>query len=269
MLRNGRRVGALPTSAVTPDQLVELIAGSLPQPHAHSHRRAATDAVLELKGACGGLVGPLDFAVAAGEVFGVVGLRGAGQGQVALWLSGQLQLVRGTITLAGQPFDPGPRAALAAGAALVTGNRETTGMAASMTVHENLLLNPCAPWAERLPAALAAQRACGSACAGRAIRRPPTQAGASYCPRYRAATKQKVILARSLDLDKPLVVLEDPTVGVDVGARAAIFELVRQATEAGACVVLVRASSGRSRDRATVPRRSTTAASSASSRAPR
>ncbi|MGC9221268.1 MAG: sugar ABC transporter ATP-binding protein [Solirubrobacteraceae bacterium] len=239
VLRNGSHIATVATKDVAIDDLVELITGQRPAASTAARTRAGREPTLAFESArCDG-VGPLNFGVAAGEIFGAVGLRGAGQAQIALLLSGQAQLDAGTITLDGQGFRPdSPRAALRAGASLVSGNRESSGMAASLTVHENLLLNPCvrghSAWRPRGRKAEVAE---AQALVEQFDVRPPI-------PTLRMSSlsggnQQKVILARALDLRKPLVVLEDPTLGVDVGARAAIYELVRQAAVSGVCVVVV------------------------------
>jgi ribose transport system ATP-binding protein len=239
VLRNGRYITTVDAPSVKIDDLVELILGQRPRSSTRPRPTERRPAQLRLQGVRAGAVGPLDFEVAAGEIFGAVGLRGAGQSQIAALLSGQRGLNAGSVTLGDAEFAPAnPRAALARGSALVTGNRETAGIAGTLTVHENLLLNPVArgrsPWRLR---SQRAERPEAQALAERFDVRPPD-------PTLRISSlsggnQQKVILARALDLRKPLVILEDPTVGVDIGAREAIFGLVRQATDAGACVVLV------------------------------
>ena len=239
VLRNGSHVATVEAPRVAIDDLVELITGLRPQAASRSHIVGERRAALTFAETRAGGVGPLNFDVAAGEIFGAVGLRGAGQSQIALLLSGQMRPDGGSITLAGNDFAPAnPRAALDAGAALVSGNRESSGMAATLTVHENLLLNPCARgrgmWK---PRTRSAERAEALALAQRFDVRPPEPA--LKMSSLSGGNQQKVIVARALDLNRPLVVLEDPTVGVDVGARAAIYELLRQAADTGVCIVVV------------------------------
>jgi len=239
VLRNGLHVATVPAAGVLIDDLVELITGHRPQAATRSQAVSRRQPTVVFDAVCANGVGPLDLDVAAGEIFGAVGLRGAGQAEIALLLSGQARAESGRVTLAGREFRPSsPRAALRAGASLVSGNRESSGMASTLTVHENLLLNPCVRghslWRPRGRRAEAHE---AQALVERFDVRPPLPS--LRMSSLSGGNQQKVILARALDLGKPLVVMEDPTVGVDVGARAAIYELVRAAANDGVCVVVV------------------------------
>jgi ribose transport system ATP-binding protein len=239
VLRNGLVVGAGQIAGVSSDDLVEQITGKRPD---HGRQAAAVPAerpVLVVSDAVVGEVGPVSFTLHEGEILGMVGLRGAGQEQVARFLSGQARLAAGAMTLEGAPFGPrNPRAALQSGAVFVTGNRETAGVAPSMTVRENLLLNP---WARGRRVfelrSTRAERGEARALVESFGVRPA--APEMLVSELSGGNQQKVVLARSLSLHKRLIVLEDPTLGVDVGAREAIYDLLRQAVAQGACVVLV------------------------------
>jgi ribose transport system ATP-binding protein len=239
VLRNGRRVGSGLTSDVSSDDLAELITGKRPD-HTRSSPVVREDRpVLVVTGAWVGEVGPVDFSLYEGEILGFVGLRGAGQEQVARFLSGQTRLDRGTMVLDGLPFAPtSPRSALKLGSAFVTGNREASGVAPLLNVRENVFLNPRARGRGALELrSVKAERAE----AEEAIKRfgvvPPKPE--MLVSELSGGNQQKVVLARSLSLHKRLIVLEDPTLGVDVGARAAIYVLLRNAVASGACAVLI------------------------------
>ena len=238
VMRNGRVVGAGPTSGFAPDALVRLIVG----------RRTRTDIApgevgdevrLELLGARVADVGPVDLTVRRGEVVGLVGLRGAGQEDVGRAVAGTHRLTEGSMRLDGADFAPhSPAAAVRAGVGFVTSNRESDGLATGLSVRENLFLNPAVwgrrgyqPYTERGERARAADLV-------RDFGVRPADPEATI-DTLSGGNQQKVIVARWFGLGRAVVVLEEPTMGVDIGAKADIYALLRQAAQRGTATVVV------------------------------
>ena len=196
-------------------------------------------AVLQLQAAASGNAGPISFQVQRGEVLGLVGLRGAGHEAISRALFGREPLSAGSMWLRGQPVQlRDPAQAIAAGVACVAGERLDENLAPSMTVLENLFPNP------RLlgDRGLSLQRRRREQAGARALIsrfdiKPP--AAAAEVAQLSGGNQQKVVLARWFHLDKPLVVLEEPTAGVDVGAKRLIYRLLRERARAGTALVVV------------------------------
>jgi len=239
VLRDGRLVGDVPIGETTPDELVEMIVGRSPSSMFSRSERRCGACVLAFDQVRIGDVGPITFEVAAGELVALAGLRGAGQEAIGLVLSGRARPDSGEVRLDGRPFRPrSPADALASGVPYITGNREQEGLAPTLTVRENLLLNPAArgrrlfSWRSR-----------------RSERKQAREMVETYDVRPRetevpitslsGGNQQKVVLARSLDLARRVAVLEDPTLGVDVGAKAAIYALLDHVLASEAAVVLI------------------------------
>ena len=257
VLRNGRKVGDAPTAQVPPEQLVELIVGRRTRPiergelepdpgpdPAHPGRpgepaRARAGARLTLTGLMAGDVGPVDLSVRRGEVVGLVGLRGAGQAEVGRAVAGAAPVTGGAMQLDGDRYAPHScTAAVAAGVGFATSNREVEGIAPGLTVRENLFLNP-GVWGRRLRS-LSTQRS-ERVRAGELVSRFGIRPGD---PEVAADTlsggnQQKVVLARWFGVGRKVVVLEEPTMGVDVGAKADIYALLREAGEKGTAAIVV------------------------------
>ncbi|EKS7794837.1 sugar ABC transporter ATP-binding protein [Edwardsiella piscicida] len=239
-MRDGAYAGGGALADYTLQGLVSLIVGGTLQ----TSQRAALppDAalpVLTLHQVQVGEVGPLSFQLRAGEMVALAGLRGAGQEAVGRLLFGCQARQRGEITLCGAPFEAeSPAQAMVAGVALVAGDRLGESLVDGMRVGENLFLNPVMhgyrPWsrydaAQEHGAALATIR--------RFDVRPPD--GDSDIRALSGGNQQKVVLARWLSLAMPLLVLEDPTAGVDVGSRAEIYALLNQALAQGAAIIVI------------------------------
>jgi ribose transport system ATP-binding protein len=199
--------------------------------------RGAT--VLELDGVVAGNAGPVSLTVRQGEVLGLVGLRGAGQEAISRAVFGRESWLRGSMRLQGRTVAPRtPAEAIAAGVAYVAAERLEENLAGSMSVAENLFPHPALrpssgpPWQ---------RRSAEQADAIRLIRQfdvnPPSPA--AEVQQLSGGNQQKVVLARWFDLHKPLTVLEEPTAGVDVGAKREIYRLLCAKADAGAAIVVV------------------------------
>jgi len=237
VMRNGRVVGAAPTARFTPDELVRLIVGRQTRPG--SPGTVTRQVRLELESVRVGDVGPVDLRVRAGEVVGLVGLRGAGQAEIGRAVAGVLAVRAGGMRLDGAPFAPRHTAmAVRAGVGFVTSNRESDGIAAGLSVRENLFLNP-AVWGRRplVPAGQRAERARAAALVRDFDIRPADPE--APIDTLSGGNQQKVIVARWFGVGRAVAVLEEPTMGVDIGAKSDIYALLRQAGGRGTAALVV------------------------------
>ncbi|MEH1122873.1 sugar ABC transporter ATP-binding protein [Micromonospora sp. CPCC 206061] len=237
VMRNGRVVGAAPTTEFSPTELVRLIVGRETRPG--SPGTVGDRVRLELDGVRVGDVGPVDLRVRAGEVVGLVGLRGAGQEEIGRAVAGVLPARGGSMSLDGTPFAPRHTGmAVKAGVGFATSNRETDGIAPGLSVRENLFMNPSV-WGRRLlaPGTTRAERAR----AARLVREFDVRPADPERPidTLSGGNQQKVIVARWFGVGRAVAVLEEPTMGVDVGAKSDIYALLRQAGERGTAALVV------------------------------
>jgi ribose transport system ATP-binding protein len=231
VMRDGQVVAARPTSEVPHQELVRLIVGRHTAVSAPGE--IGTDVRLELHDLRVHDVGPVDLVLRAGEVVGLVGLRGAGQAEVGRAVAGELGVRDGRMVLDGKDFRPrDTAAAVAAGVGFTTSNREADGVATGLSVRENIFLNPKV-WGRR--------RRAERAKAAQLVRefgvRPDDPE--AVIDTLSGGNQQKVILARWFGVGRAVVVLEEPTMGVDVGAKADIYALLRKAGEQGVATLVV------------------------------
>ncbi|MDQ0467855.1 sugar ABC transporter ATP-binding protein [Labrys wisconsinensis] len=238
VMRDGLKVGEKPVAETTPEELVSLIVGRSTLDLFRKAELRSGAVRVAVRGLATPAAGPIDFDVREGELLGLVGLRGAGQEEVGRALFGAAPH-RGTITLdSAQPDLSSPRAALAAGIGLVARDRTEESVAPSLSVRENAFLNPGA-----------AGRGLFSALSPRAEARRAVALGASVGLRpndpdlpiegLSGGNQQKVVVGRWLATGRRLLVAEDPTAGVDVGAKAEIYRLIARALDEGLAVVVV------------------------------
>jgi ribose transport system ATP-binding protein len=180
----------------------------------------------------------VSFSASAGEIVGLGGLSGAGRSELARSLCGIDPLDAGRIELDGRPVRPrNYRDAIAAGLAYLTEDRKAQGLALRMTMGENML-SAIIPRLCRF--GLFCQRR-GEATMAELIRsldiNPPQ-------PRRMASAlsggnQQKVLLGKWLSACPKVLILDEPTRGVDVGAKVTIHRAIAELADAGTCVILI------------------------------
>ena len=241
ILRDGQVVGSPSISEVSHDGLVELIVG---QATAHAARapRATPIAdvlpVLDVRGLSGGLVRDATFALQPGEIVGVAGLVGSGRSSLLRMLFGDLPRTAGTVELAGAaPRLDSPARAMRAGIAYVPEDRIGEASFMDLTVAENLAAANVGRYWRGARLRHRAERDDGR----ELVRSFGVKTASLDAPlaSLSGGNQQKVILARWLQRQPRVILLDDPTQGVDVGARAEIYGLIRRAAQDGAGVLMV------------------------------
>ncbi|MER9947193.1 sugar ABC transporter ATP-binding protein [Mesorhizobium sp. M0047] len=191
----------------------------------------------------GGLIGdaikPIDLALRRGEILGLAGLRGAGHEEVGRAIAGIEPFTAGKIELAGIATSlKSVRDAIALGIGFATSRREQEALAMTLTARENLFINP--KISKRHPGWLIGkkrERFSATELAGQVMLRPlrpETMVGF-----FSGGNQQKVVLGRWLNVDLRVLVLEDPTIGIDVGARAEIYGLIYELAARGLGVIVI------------------------------
>lgn len=242
VLRDGRRVATAVAGEVTRDDVVESIVGSreiVESFRAPERRPAPTGPVrLEVLGLDGpGLTKPLSFQVREGEKLALCGLVGCGAREVAGMIGGAVKPLAGEATLDGQRLPLGsPRRLREAGCSYVPGDRQREGALLSMSIRENFFLSRAGDGASTPLRVPARERAQALALAERFAVTPRRRVDKPLSS-LSGGNQQKVICGRALRVGPKLLVLDDPTAGVDVGSRAQLHSIVTATAETGTPVV--------------------------------
>lgn len=240
ILRDGRIVGAGGIDEFSEERIVELIAGRAREAAAHEHRLADPDAapVLEVRGLRAGPLAGVDLEVRPGEIVGVAGLVGSGRTSLLRGIFGDLP-AEGEVRVDGAPvaLGRGTGAAVAAGIALVPEDRQRDAAFPDRPVWENLSA-VVLPRYRRFGRLASRQERADAVPAMQEFRVRAPDADAPLAA-LSGGNAQKVIVARWLRADPRVILLDEPTQGVDAVARDEIHALVRAAAERGAAVVVV------------------------------
>ena len=171
--------------------------------------------------------------------FELVGLRGAGHHTIGRTIFGQTPMTAGRLTLDGEQIAPSsPAEAMAQGVGFVSSRRAEEGVASNLDVRENIYLNPVASGRGVLEFAARAKEF-GEARA--AVKRFSIKTAGLEEPvaTLSGGNQQKVVLARWMEAHVKLLILEEPTIGVDIGAKADIYHLLQSSLRKGLAVLLI------------------------------
>jgi ribose transport system ATP-binding protein len=241
VLRDGKVVLSAPTAETSLSAIIERMLGrsleSALAYHEHAVDRTGTP-LLRVSGITNDRLTDVSFDLHRGEVIGLAGLLGSGRTELMRAIFGIDRLASGAIELDGRPLRiRGPRDALDAGIALVPEDRARQGLVREHSVGQNTLMSA---WRRFSRGGLvddgAARRAAGGFVERLAIR----TTGLDQPVRdLSGGNQQKVVVARNLSVQPRVLLLDDPTVGVDVGSKREILMQVRALAAAGDGIVLV------------------------------
>ncbi|MEV5199276.1 sugar ABC transporter ATP-binding protein [Streptomyces sp. NPDC053720] len=236
VLKDGRRVTTLDTRGTDAGTVVRAMVGrelgAYYPPRAGPGEPGAER--LTVRGGGNSRISGIDLTLRAGEVVGVAGLQGSGRTSLARALFGAAPFTTGAMTVGGEPLRPAnPREAVRAGIALVTEDRKGEGLALHQSVADNALLVTRAVPARGRPAARREVTAL--------LERVRLHAhGEDQQVQYLSGgNQQKVVIAKWLAARPRVLLFDEPTRGVDVGAKAAIHTLVRELAREGLAVLII------------------------------
>lgn len=244
VLRNGTLVGEYETAELPRIELIGKMLGREPEAVEHQSEDSggAENEQVELLGAKGtgrrGSVHPLDLSVHRGEVVGLGGLLGSGRTEVARMLFGIDVADSGSLQIDGRPCVINhPRKAIAKGLAFCSEDRKGEGVIPTLSIRENLILSMQASrGALRLLSRAEQDQLCDHYIKALNIKTPNA---ATPIGNLSGGNQQKVLLARWLAMQPRLIILDEPTRGIDVGAKAEIEKLVRSLREKGMAVIFI------------------------------
>jgi ribose transport system ATP-binding protein len=239
VLRDGRHVATRPTSGVTRGELIEMMVGRKLEQEFPPRQAAVGPPRLEAKGLCrAAKVRDVSLTVHRGEIVALTGLVGSGRTEVARLLFGADRPDAGTIALDGRPLRlHSPRDAIRAGICLLTEDRKAQGLVLGRSVLENFALPNLGRWSRwgwlwRRPERHAYDRHAHSL----RIRTPHAHQPVRLLS---GGNQQKVVLAKWLEANCDVLIFDEPTRGIDVGAKYEIYLLMNELARQGKAILII------------------------------
>jgi ribose transport system ATP-binding protein len=233
VLKDGQYQGTLKKSETTPEQIVRLMVGrELEQWHKTSS--VQNDVLLDVQQLSGTGFSDVSFSIRRGEVFGLAGLPGSGRTELARALFGDSKISRGQLFKTTIPLTlRHPADAIKAGLAYLPDDRKAYGLFLDSTVAENIAATDLQ---EGWYNAQQAERDAATLCRQLDIRTPSVK---QQVRKLSGGNQQKIVLAKWLHRGPEILIVNEPTHGVDVGAKREIYELLKKFTAQGKSVLLI------------------------------
>jgi len=253
VLRDGEMVGGGPTQDFTHDRLVSLMVGrqlnqlyperrspARPEPNETENVPGRKPALQVERVSQPGIVRDISFSLAAGEVLGLSGLMGAGRSELARILFGLDPCASGEIRLNGENLTGAPRRRIQRGLAFLTEDRRQEGLCLEASIADNMALVTL-PSNSRSPVRFLDYTRINSAVKRmrEAVKLSPKAADTQAVRTLSGGNQQKVVLGKWLLAKPKVLILDEPTRGIDVGAKSEIYRLIYQLADRGAGVLVI------------------------------
>jgi ribose transport system ATP-binding protein len=240
VLKDGKLVGTVRTSDVSKPDIIRMMVGrSLSETFPPRGAGGERKEVLSVENICRGKeLKKVSFKAYSGEILGIAGLVGSGRTELARAVFGADPVECGEILLRGRKLKRGsPKSAIARGVGFITENRAKDGLVQSMSVRKNLtlaILDRIKSWffiRERKEKSLSREFV-----GAFNIVAPSTEQEVKYLS---GGNQQKVILAKWIGIEPSLLIMDEPTRGIDVGAKSEVYALMRKLADQGTAIVMI------------------------------
>ncbi len=238
VMRDGCTIDTREISKIDRSRLIEMMVGRPMQDEYPRSVRKTGEVCLEVREFCGRKLSHISFAVRRGEILSLVGLMGAGRTDVARLIFGADPKEGGELFLNGQVVEvKSPRDAINSGICLLTENRKEQGLILKLSVKENYSLPHLSRWSkkgwidqgEEISRFYSAVKDLNIRLTG------PNQKAVSLS----GGNQQKLLVARWLETDAQVIIFDEPTRGIDVGAKYEMYLLMNRLAESGKAIIVI------------------------------
>jgi ribose transport system ATP-binding protein len=241
VLRDGEYVGTVPTETTSIETIISMMVGRTLSDATRGERRAARNEIaLEVKNLnCGPLVRNVSFTLRRGEILGFAGLMGAGRTEVARAVFGADRASSGEIVVLGRKASiRSPKQAVAAGIGYLSEDRKRFGLAVKMDVSSNVVMADLAKYLS-FRFFLRNRRIRQTVASFIKLLNIRTPSATQEVRLLSGGNQQKIVVAKWLARDCEILFFDEPTRGIDVGAKAEIYKLLRGLADQGKAIVMI------------------------------
>ena len=239
VLRDGKQVGSADPKTTTPDELVQMMVGRrVDMAYARKFTSKPGQIALKISNLYSDNgISDISIEVREGEIVGLAGLVGAGRTEVARAVFGADKVTSGTVEIFGKNRTGEPFNSVKMGLALIPESRKIEGLALIRSVEENIILSGLSKifpstWIQVKKAQQISQDLIGRL-------RIATPSGKRAAMLLSGGNQQKIVIGKWLTTDSKIYIFDEPTRGIDIGAKAEIFALIYKLVEEGAAVLMI------------------------------
>ncbi len=238
VMRDGRYIDTKETASTNRRELINLMVGRELKESYPEREAASPDTLLELRNVSGNGDADISFSLRKGEILGLAGLVGAGRTELAKVIFGAAKLDSGEILINGKPVSiRSPRDAISQGIGLIPENRKEEGCFLGMSVKWNISFASIRSISKRFIVDRAKEKAQAQKFGD--LLRIKTPSFEQKVVNLSGGNQQKVVLAKTLATDSRLLIFDEPTRGIDVGARQEIYKLMCELVAKGHGILMI------------------------------
>lgn len=241
VMRDGGYVGTVDTDDSTKDEIIKMMVGRvvLEEPKTESNCEPGAEVVLSVRDLCAGpMVQDVSFDLHRGEILGISGLMGAGRTETARALFGADKVESGEILVNGKPVTfRSPEDAVAAGIGYVSEDRKRYGVLVNKDVTFNTTLPSLREFVRSGVLRNSVERQVARDYIDKLRIRTPSESQELY--KLSGGNQQKVVISKWLVRDTDILILDEPTRGIDVGAKAEIYDLMNELVSQGKSIIMI------------------------------
>ena len=238
ILRDGQFIAEKMVSELDQPSLINMMVGRTLEQQFPYMKMELGDVIFSVKGLSNHLVKDISFDVRSGEVLGVTGLVGAGRTELAQTIYGLHEWHEGEITLRGQPIHPAnPNQAIRQGIYYMTEDRKRNGLVLIMDVRRNISLSALDKVSTLGKVNVKKEKAICADYIEKINVKTPSQS--QRVRNLSGGNQQKVVLSKALMTEPEVLILDEPTRGIDVGAKKEIYMLINQLKERGKAIIMI------------------------------
>lgn len=237
VLRDGDYIGSEKVSNITKDTMVSMMVGRDITNLFPEKSEVGSDLVLEVKNmSVKKNLHNISFNVHKGEVVGVAGLLGSGKTDLSKALFGLHKIQNGSVNMCGRSIQT-PKQAIDAGISLVTDDRKGEGLVLNLSVYENLLI----PFYRKMSKSGVLSKQKMDQIVNKWVKdlRIKVPHSSEEVGKLSGGNQQKVVLGKWLQMNPKLLILNEPTRGIDIGAKTEIYKIIKKLTDEGISIILI------------------------------
>ena len=237
VIRDGKKISTYAASEITEQKLINDMVGRDVSSFYHRQDAEQGDVMLEVDGLCGNGVRDISFSLRSGEILGFAGMVGAGRTEMAELLFGVKPKTNGTVKIKGVTVDiRQPKDAIRNKMCFITENRQRTGLFLKHTILQNIVISNY-----RKRRGILARPSVDKKVADDYIERlnVVTSSRLKKVVELSGGNQQKVVLAKWFATDADIFLFDEPTKGIDIGAKEEIYKLMTSLIQQGKCIVLI------------------------------